>query len=374
MTCIAAALKVSAPIEDNYTNDSYNFAGLAADLDDIVFTGLPDVPACESGFAEADFDAAKSQLETELAYVSTVWQFVGNLQKPLLADATSVTANLTDITQAINNTILPPNTTAGGAPLELLSGFLYLGSAIPDVGEAVSLSAETIGLAGEVTDLTDGSNELESDFTAQADSLGDTLAGRFEDAYEQMDVIGTVLVSDWGKLQTTFQNVGGDWAWTGETTSDAADAFTGAAQRLVYEALFPLEYTLYRFGDQHVSEAGDYWCFGVPLTVGNFYPFQAEPEGGDAMIVGAGPVTDVWAFGKIDQDFLQQNATYRDPNGTPPQSLWNSMFAIPVSSRLNAPPIPNQGRFMLDVYGGPQHTITRDELGECLVDGNLPPG
>jgi hypothetical protein len=71
-------------------------------------------------------------------------------------------------------------------------------------------------------------------------------------------------------------------AWTGQTTADAADAFTGGAQRLIYETLFPLQYTLYRFGDQHVAFAGEYWCFGVPIP-GNFYPFANEPEGGDAL-------------------------------------------------------------------------------------------
>jgi hypothetical protein len=44
-----------------------------------------------------------------------------------------------------------------------------------------------------------------------------------------------------------------------------------------------------------------------------------------------------------------------------------------VSTLLNAPPLPSQLRFMIDVYGSPQHVITRDDSDECLLDGNLPP-
>lgn len=375
MNCIAAALDLTTtPIEANYINENLNFGDLGSKLDDVEFASLSKVAACQS-VTDDDFEPAKTQLVTEFDYVGNVWQFIGNLQKPLVADASTVTANLTDITQAINNTIKPPpnnNTLANGE--QLISAFMYVGSALPGAGEVLSLDGAMFGLAGELANEASGANELQGDVTVEADSLGDILAGQFQDAYVEIDTIGQMLVSDWGKLQTTFQNETGEWTWTSQTTLDLADAATGSAQRLVYEALFPLVYTLYRFGDQHVSYAGEYSCFGVPLSVGNFYPFANEPEGGNATIIGAGPTTDVWAFGKIDQDFLQQNVSFRDPNGTPPQSLYNSMFVTPVSSRLNAPAIPTQQRFMLDVYDSPPHTITRDELDECLVDGNLPPG
>jgi hypothetical protein len=377
MACIAAALQIPAPIEDDYTNSGYDFGSLSGPLDRLSSSKLPNLPQCSTGFQASDFDNAQNELATEFNYVATVGQLTSDLQKPLVAGASSVQANLVNITQNIQSSVNPPDGQTASNAEDVLNTFFYAGSNIPGAGSLISLEGSYFDLTAQLVDNGDGSNEVTQDVTSDADSLGDVLAGRLQDTYNEMDRIRELLVSDYGKLQTVFQNIGGPWALSSQADEQAQDALTASAQQLVYEALFPLQFSLFRFGDQQVSSAGDYSCFGAPLTVGNFNPFSGEPNGGNNVVTNAGPVTDNWAFGVGDPQyqFLQQNANVRDGAvGPPPQSLWNSMFATPVSDVLGAPPFPSQLRFMVDVYGSPPHTITRDELDECLVDGNLPPG
>lgn len=120
-----------------------------------------DLPPCSSGFGADDFNTVRTQLVTEFGDVSTVEKLMAQLQKPLVADAATVEANLTDITQAIDDTINPPNLQTQGNPEALISSFFYIGSAIPGPpGALFSLDGATMGLAAQMTDNSDGSNEM----------------------------------------------------------------------------------------------------------------------------------------------------------------------------------------------------------------------
>jgi hypothetical protein len=137
-------------------------------------------------------------------------------------------------------------------------------------------------------------------------------------------------------------------------------------------------YTTYRFGDQEPSDARSYVCNGDVLppirVVPTYKPFANEPEGGNLVVVGAGPQTDLWAYGRVDQQFLLPYPD-RTTNGTPPQQLWNDMFANPSAPTVPAPPLPSQLRFDLDAYVD-RPVITHDQnpeqYGICLVNGVVP--
>jgi hypothetical protein len=282
-----------------------------------------------------------------------------------------VQTNLQSITQSILTSVSAPDGTVAGDSGEVAIDLLEIAGAIPEVGEVFALTAHTMELARDTTDKPDGS-PLIGDITTDSVDLGDELASQYFEAWAQMEHVGDILVTDWGKLQTAAAKATSDWAWTTQDTTNGADAVLGSTQRFVYKTLFPLGWSAYRFGDQQVPYAGVYGCFGVqgPST---FYPFRGEPNGGVTIVTGAGPTTDVWAIGKANEQFLQTNPQYRDPNGTLPQSLYNDLYVNDISDLVQAPPFASQLAFNIETYDDIK-VITHDQYGECLIDGQYPPG
>jgi hypothetical protein len=371
LACVGAVLGLPLPIEGNYTNDNIAWSSEQTTLTNLSYDALP--PACNTAnFNSAEFTDVQTQLETEFSDVATVNDLIADVQSPLGATQSAVQTNFESITQSILSSVAPPNGNAGGDSADVAIDLMEIAGAIPEVGEVFALTAHVMELARDTTNKPDGS-PLVSDVSTAANQLGEELANRYLEAWEQMGHVGDILVTDWGKLRTAAARAKTDWAWTTKDTADGVDAVIAATQRFVYKALFPLAFVPYRFGDQQVPYAGVYNCFGVPESVGDFKPFAGEPNGGVTIVTAAGPTTDVWALGKADEQFLQTNAQYRDPNGVLPQSLYNDLFNNPVSDRVQAPPFASQLTFNIETYDDVR-VITHDQYGECLIDGQYPPG
>jgi hypothetical protein len=376
IACFADVLDLPMPIESNYTNLNENWASnqTAISPGNLPFNNRPDTTACRPSrqtFKASDYQAVQVQLGMEFRDLATVNDLIPNLQQPLGLTQGKLQDQLKNIVGELNAAIAPPDATASGDSSDIMVDLLYLAAGIPVVGDAFDVTADTLELAKDTTNQPDGSPEV-AQFQVAADSLGTELADDYGDAYLQMDHVGDLLRTDWGKLQTAATKAGHEWNIDTNTINQASQAFQGASETLVYQTLFPLAFSLYRFGDQHVNEAPDYQCAS---NDSNFNPFASEPEGGVTVYLassGHALLTDVWAFGKANEQFLQSNDIYRDPNGMPSQGLWNDMFANPIGSLVTSPPMPGQLAFDLEVYSR-QRVITHDAYYACLVDGQYPP-
>jgi hypothetical protein len=371
LACVASAMGLSMPIEDNYYSNANIQWGQLAD----TLKGMS-ADDCQEGVSAQAFEDVKDQLALEWLYVPTIQNgLIPNLQSPLLADQGGIQANFSDVVQAVQSAVTPPDSAsvdANGGQIAI--DVLWIASYIPAVGDAAGLLAGGMQLALDISNNDDGS-PIVTDFQTAVRSLADDVVNDYQAVYDQLGAIGDVLVSDWGRLSTAARNADGDWSWDrGTDTPRARDALTTATKKLSFETLFPVVYATYRFGDQQVSEAGNYVCYQYPEgsdPFEPFNPFENEPEGGNLVVVGAGPQTDLWAFGRVDEQFLKPIPSERTTNGTPPQDLWDDAFANPSATTVQAPPLPSQLRLQLDAYVN-RPVITHDQESVCLVDGVKP--
>jgi len=384
LACVASWMRppLTMPIEDNYTNTNINWDANVTRLQKMSADKVPRTLGCHNagrpGGAQA-FNDVQDQLGVEWGYVPTIQKnLIPNLQSPLLGDQGGIQENFSDTVQAVQNAVTPPDTNVDGNGAQLAIDALWIASYIPVVGDAAGVTAGIMQLALDASNNSNGSPTV-TNFQTKASNLADELVSDYQAVYDQIAAVGDVLVSDWGRLNTAAQNANGHWSWDPAVDYPAMrDALIASMKKLSFETLFPVVYTTYRFGDQEPSDARSYVCNGDVLppirVVPTYKPFANEPEGGNLVVVGAGPQTDLWAYGRVDQQFLLPYPD-RTTNGTPPQQLWNDMFANPSAPTVPAPPLPSQLRFDLDAYVD-RPVITHDQnpeqYGICLVNGVVP--
>ena len=379
LECVASATNptLTLPIEDNYTNTNIDWDSddIAGALRDLEFGSLPATPACQQDITEQQFDDVKGELLAEWGDVPTVQKLIANLQSPLLGGWSDIQQNFEDVVQAVYNAVSPGGANANANSQQLVIDLLWIASYAPFVGDAAGLTAGVMQLALDDSNNANGSPAV-SDVQTEASELADALANDYQAVYSQIAVINDVLVGDAGMLQAAADHAASDWAWDPAVDyAPARDAIITSMKKLAFESLFPTIYTTYLFGDQQPSDARDYTCYEYPPppspSFRPYKPFANEPEGGTNVIVGAGPENDLFAFGRIDEQFLVPLGDERTDNGPPPQSLYDDMFSNPAAATVQAPPLPSPLRFDLDAYVN-RPLITHDKNGVCLVNGVQP--
>jgi hypothetical protein len=381
IACIAASLKPALktlPIEANYSNENLPWGSYETQLTQLSFSSLPDNQPCQGGgFTQQDFSDVSSQLGTEWAYLQTVENLIANLKAPLLGGYSTTNAHIGDIVQAITNEINAPASTAATDAREIGIDTLYVASSIPEIGDIFGLAASLDSLANQLSNDQDGAPQI-STFQVAANDLPDGLGNRYQVLLEGIDGIGDILKGDWGKLETAANLAAGSWAW--DSTVDyghARDALDNSLKKWAWDTVFPVGYDVYGFSPE-VADARTWTCTGFseidPSIPTKFQPFANLPGGGISVVTGAGPTTDLRAFGKVDEGFLVQDDNDRDSNGTPSQGLIDDMFTtVDENSTVPIPAEPSQVRFLVDNYAA-EHIITLDDSGVCYVDGKVPGG
>jgi hypothetical protein len=366
------------PMESNYTGDNPDFGSYEGQLSGFTYDALS--ATCEQSFTEQDFDDIKAQLKAEWGDLATVEKFVGNLQKPLLAGYSTFQAHLADVFQDIQTDLTPPDSSTSVSPEQITVDALWIASYIPGIGDVFGVTAGMGQLALDTTNDSNGTPEGDT-FQTDANDVPDQLAERLQDLYTEMDTVQDILSSDWGKLSTAAEKAVTDWEWDDRIDyGHAKDVFDASMTKLAWESLFPLVFTTYEFGDSVPTDARTYPCTGYSELEGydTFNPFAGLPNGGYSVVVGAGPQTNLWAYGKVDERFLKYRETDRDANGTPSSDLFNDMFVnSPSGSTVEGPPLPSQLRFDLDAYDTrPVLTYVHDDQVPgsqfCAVNGSVP--
>jgi hypothetical protein len=388
-----AELPIASPIERNYgLPDAAGglLSALKSNLPLLSYANLPNVAPCAKGaaanprFTSQEFDDVQEQLNVEFGYVGLVRDLVDDLQAPFQNDANGSSQWLLNAARQVTvavNSVVPPSTPASYDPRTLSSEILGFVSylPIPVVSNVAGLMAEGIAIGVTLTTRS-GDNTapaLPPDVETTADGLALELAQGYGAAADNFDQIGRVLVSDWAKLQTAAVNAdpgngSAIWTFPDSETTRTRNALGLAAQKLGFDTLFPLGYSLYNLDKTNqpnpsLQYPAEYQCknwksgfddeYGYYWDSTKYTPFASVPNFGDLFpVLAAGSPQRLWAFANKDTSFVS-NAS-KNPTGgrAPPQSLINTMFVnkpvVPSGSStvtLSDPPL-SQLRFSLDGY------------------------
>ncbi len=287
-----------------YQSYSENWASVQDDLTFAVTHKCGETS--HAGFTKAQCEGIASQLRDEVSMIAKVTYYFGpnGLQRPFGAAGAAALANLSSISNDIRESVEPPpadKTTSG--VLDVLSEVLHIGGALAGGAEekAVEVVAETLsgafGLGAYFTE-ADGEQELIGPrITTEASKLGVELNDRYLEAGNNLEELGRLIVSDYGKLTAVARKINappaqGKFDWRIDNVSVASDALNEAAKRTIYERLVPLAYpVMYDLGER-ISNARDWYCDSGPnpLDVYNKRLFNEQPDG--AQFVGRFPNPD----------------------------------------------------------------------------------
>jgi hypothetical protein len=261
------------------------------------------------GFTVAQCQGIRAQLLKEVSMVAEVQQYFGplGLQQPFGATGVAALANVTEIAQQINDAVQPPpvdNTTSTN--LSMIGQILFPTPTTPYPGAFSALSA-AFSLAGYFTKQDGSPNLIGPQVTTAASKLGVELADRYQQAGDNFDDLGRLMVSDYGKLTVVASKVNakpgpGEFDWRLGNVGRLRDALTRAAKETIYERLLPLAYPyMYKLGGW--ANARDWWCW-VPWPYRDRYLFRKQVD--RAQFVGRYPGTSTVAVAK---------ASYTDSGG-----------------------------------------------------------
>jgi hypothetical protein len=136
-------------------------------------------------------------------------------------------------------------------------------------------------LAGYFTKQNGSPNLIGPQVTTAASKLGVELANRYQQAGDNFDDLGGLIVSDYGKLTVVASKVNakpgpGEFDWRLGNVGRLRDALIRAAKETIYERLLPLAYpNLYKLGGW--ANARDWWCY-VPWPYPNRYLFREQSD------------------------------------------------------------------------------------------------
>ena len=329
----------------DYDADWVAIAGILADAGDKCAQ-----PPLGAGFNRAQCNGIRQELRDEMFEVARVQKYFGplGLQQPFGATGVAGLANVTEIAQQIKDAVrLPPvdNTTSNN--LSMISQILFPTPTTPNPGAFAALSA-AFSLAAYFTKQNASPNLIGPQVTTAASKLGVELADRYQQAGDNLDDVGRLIVSDYGKLSAVASRVDakpgpGERDWRLGNVGQAREGLVLAARRTIYERLVPVAYpVMYDIGQ---INARDWKCDGghfgpVPLPdkhlfagqtddsqfIGRFSNWtttiavaeaHAVEHGADARIPGIDPsITDV-LFKPTDQGGLGLNKLqfYSPANG-----------------------------------------------------------
>jgi hypothetical protein len=255
---------------------SYDNEDWASVQDDLTQAELVTCKIPHKRFTEAQCEGIASQLRQEVSMVAKVIHFFGpmGLQRPFGAAGAEALANLSVISHDVRDGLNPPaadKTTSG--VLDVLSEVLHIGGALAGGAEEkeAEVVAETLsgafGLGAYFTE-ADGEQDLIGPrITTEASKLGVELQDRYLAAGNNLDDLGRLIVSDYGKLTAVAGKINappgkGQFDWRIGNVAVATNDLIDAAKRTIYERLVPLAYpVMYDLGTG-INNARDWNCDG----------------------------------------------------------------------------------------------------------------
>jgi hypothetical protein len=250
----------------------------------------PDGP----GFTAAQCNGIRTQLADEVFDVAKVTHYFGRdgLQAPFGAVGVSALANLTAISQEIKDAVIPA--AANNTPANVLTGLSILanvGYATPVTTPIAAGLYAAFALGAYFTRDNGSADLIGPKITTAASKLGVELADRFQQAGQNLNDLGRLIVSDYGKLTAVASKVDaqpgpGETDWRLGDPGQASNLIERAAKQTIYEALVPLAYpVMYDLGN--VGNAREWYCESDALFTASRHLFGEQPDG--AQFVGRFP-------------------------------------------------------------------------------------
>lgn len=207
-------------------------------------------PSTAATFTKHEFHTVKAQLRTEVYDVGQVANLVGDWQK-IYGTSQGLTGyiDLQTIAQHLRGNINRINDSDQGAvhTERIIADSLKLAGAaasvVPMGGAPFGIAANTVALMADTSTQGNGAPSL-APLNAEVDQLGPKLVDRYQQIGYNLDVVYQILVSDWGKLQTTAK-YSGDWLPKTDSPASWNQILTIGAKQEIYSALLPTVYGLY---------------------------------------------------------------------------------------------------------------------------------
>ena len=353
-----------------YLQTSIVWANKVSQLKDLT---CDDVAACGANFA-----AVKAQLLVEFPWVDYVKEFAKDLAALYQVQGGTSAFDVAAITDEVQKSVPPPssstmvtmrwlkimtNVMAIASGAAKLAGQPEVSAAFGLVGSAGSLSTAVMDTAGGAPDDT---------VVAAAQNLDDELAYRSVAFTVWTGQMATILLYDYGKLQTVGAALGGDdatWGWPADT-SNMIYGLEGGTRASAYTALVPTTWPGWNLKPDGVSQTSSddvtqLACDGnVEKSGTNTYPFAgALPDNqyhAATTIDGAGHAVDqVWTFATLSG----WSGTGKRIATVPATSLTGSIYG-PGSQNVQSGAFQYGPDWWRDTYNPPGHTI-------CLSSGFL---
>ena len=334
-----------------------NWPGIQTDL------SKPDLCPDGPGFTIAVCQAVRGQLYREVSDVTRVRNYLTELQRPFGEAKEEALVNLSKIDEAIQKAVAPPPASNTASQVfQVLSYIVKLGSlAGPEVAAVTSAISAVFSLVAYFTSSGGEPNLLGPKVTAKVNELGDLVRARYRAASSQLDTVGLIVVSDYGKLTDMAGKVDSDKDWMlPPSIFPAVDQMSTAAKQWFYQTLLPVVYFEVQVNPAPPSgpaNARDYTCFSSLRRPGSrtSRPFGNEPDSGQVRIItgfapNGTPTAPVYALASD----LGTN-----PFRVPPASLTDPLFRGP-----DDPLGPGLGLRKLELYA-PRYfsfgrTVTND--------------
>jgi hypothetical protein len=253
----------------------------------------PDDPS-KLRFTAAECELVRVQITKEVSDLARVQNYLDQLQKPFGPNVQAALIDVNTIATRIRTQVAAPMTSdAPSQAFEMMSYIVKLGAFLPPPASTVSAGMGAAFSLVAYFSKPDGSpNLLGPRLMEKVSELTDDTVNRYLAASSQLEVLGRIVVSDYGKLTTMASKVDSDPSWV--LPPDLASAVAPlrlAADQYFYQSLLPVAFHLVPLAPPPPAgpaTAKDFYCSNVEGQREVYsHPFQEEPEGGwDSEIVG----------------------------------------------------------------------------------------
>jgi hypothetical protein len=236
------------------------------------------------GFTPEEFAAVKAQLQKEFGSVSDVRAMIDAYQGTYVANEVPGLIDLEGVAKEVENDIDPPQSAHTAVNMQDIGeAIMIFGSSIINFlpipgperqevggGDPAGQASAALGAFVGIQELamafeTVGGVTVTQQIEAEESKLKSELAKRFQATQDSFDLVGDILVSNWGALNAAGSNATRQWNMTKGAKDLLNHSVRGAAKQEYYSAFVPLAYSVYElfpeFGDEpQVTRADDYTC------------------------------------------------------------------------------------------------------------------
>jgi hypothetical protein len=325
-----------------------------------------DLPA---GVSQADFAWAKRELVQEITWLEAEHAYIESLAAPYQGTQLKSWADLQLIADQVNTQVKA----SGANKTEAITSDIFdlvreLTAVIPKVGEAFEAINQIYDFALELAE-TLSDEPAGEPFSTTVAKTGKDLIDRLDAAYDMLTIrYANVIAADYGKLRRVgtcgaldkqCPDDTAEWQITSDEQTAIGLGLRGGLKSEFYAALLPAKYTLWAIPDHDNNRDARKWVGQGALDVGEFYPFDAEPDLGqlakpDCIVTDDPTVHNQWQVFALGA--RSGSGTVTDPYKMelPTADLTNAVFGASTDGFPDAGGLGNNVEVFFDRYFAPK--------------------